>query len=262
MQSMKFLTILLTIIIVQSCKCQKETTKMLDETQQEKPTEILNGTYSISSIENNKTLPENLNITFDKNTNKVSGFSGCNQFSGTYKTKGNTILFSKLSTTKMYCENIMHVEQKLLNILNNVNSFSVEKNQINLKNNNLILIQASKNNYTIIYSASSRGTFKKITINKKSISSLNKRGGTPIIKSCNEENWNSILKKLELININALSSLEAPSKKFQFDGAALAHLKITNGDNIYESPPFDHGNPPKEIEALVKEILSISENIE
>ncbi|ULC59950.1 hypothetical protein MBM09_02960 [Flaviramulus sp. BrNp1-15] len=120
----------------------------------------------------------------------------------------------------------------------------------------------TKENYVIEYTASSRGIYNQVTLDKNNISTLQKRGGTPIIKSCTEENWNSIMKHFKSIDVQNISTLKAPSKKFQFDGAAIAHLKITKGDKTYETPPFDHGNPPEEIAELVKEILSISENIE
>ncbi|MFI1772882.1 META domain-containing protein [Thalassobellus citreus] len=268
---MKFTTILLALFMLQSCKCQKETTSMLNNSSQEKQTEVLSGAYSISLIGTNKNLPEKLNIFFEENTNKVSGFAGCNRFSGTYTTKANTITFSKLITTRMYCENVMDIEKHLLKTLSDANIFSIKKGQLNLKKDNVILVEASKsplntiqtkNSYIIEYTASSRGVFKHIIINKKNISIASKRGGKPTIKEYNEAYWNSLLETIKTLNIESISTLEAPSKKFQFDGAPLAHLKITKGEVTYESSPFDHGNPPIEIETLVKEILSISENIE
>ncbi|MCF7559788.1 hypothetical protein L3X39_03995 [Sabulilitoribacter multivorans] len=116
--------------------------------------------------------------------------------------------------------------------------------------------------YIVEYTALSRGIYNQIIINKKTISSLQQRGGTPSLHPCEEKNWNTITKMLGPIEVENISTLEAPSKAFQYDGAAIAHLKITKGDKTYESAPFDHGNPPKEIAELVKVILSISENIE
>lgn len=112
------------------------------------------------------------------------------------------------------------------------------------------------------YSAHSRGSFKHIFINKKSIILENKRDRDSIKKNCSETDWNRIIDALKKVRIETISELKAPSKVFQFDGAALANLKITYGGKTYESQSFDHGNPPQEIAQLVKEILSISENIE
>lgn len=120
----------------------------------------------------------------------------------------------------------------------------------------------SKENYVIDYTTSSRGVYNQIIINEKIISSFQKRGVEPNSKPCDEKNWNTIIEMLGSIDIETISTLKAPSKAFQYDGAAIAHLKITKGDKTYESEPFDHGNPPKYIAELVKEILSISKNIE
>ncbi|WP_345191515.1 META domain-containing protein [Algibacter agarivorans] len=268
---MKLLILLLTVFVLQSCKCQNETSTMSGDSEQEKQTEILYGSYTISSIETNRNLPGNLSITFGQNTNKVSGFSGCNRFFGTYTIEKNSIFISNLATTKMYCENVMDVEQYLLKALSNVNMFLVKNNQINLNNGDAILIEASKdsiysiqpeNNYLIEYSVSSRGFYKQITINKKSITILEQRAGTPEAKGLGEQNWKTLIKAISSINIKTIPKLEAPSKAFQYDGAAIARLKITDNGKTYQTQPFDHGNPPKEIANLVKEILSISENIE
>ena len=112
------------------------------------------------------------------------------------------------------------------------------------------------------YSAVSRGIYQQIQINKKTISVTNARGNTPIIQTCSESDWETIIKAVKPINIENLSILKAPTQKRLYDGAAIAHLTISHDGKTYKTEPFDHGNPPKEIEQLVKEILSISENIE
>ena len=112
------------------------------------------------------------------------------------------------------------------------------------------------------YSAKSRGSYKNIKINKKNIAVENKRDSAPLTKTCSEAHWNNLLKALKPINVENIPNLKAPSENRFFDGAAIARLKIIYDGTTYETNPFDHGNPPKEIETLVKEILSISENIE
>ncbi|SFZ89743.1 hypothetical protein SAMN05428642_101536 [Flaviramulus basaltis] len=120
----------------------------------------------------------------------------------------------------------------------------------------------NQENISVEYTASSRGIYKQIIVDKKTISTLQKRGGIPTTKVCNETYWDNLIKVIKSINIDSISSLQAPSKAFQYDGAAIANLKITHNGKTHETPPFDHGNPPKKIAELVKEILSISENIE
>jgi hypothetical protein len=120
----------------------------------------------------------------------------------------------------------------------------------------------NQDNMTIEYSTLSRGSYKLIKVNKKSISVINKRNAKPIIKTCSEKDWDKLIDVLKTIDIENLPNLKAPSEKRLFDGAAIANLLITYNSNTYKSASFDHGNPPKEIESIVKEILSISENIE
>lgn len=124
--------------------------------------------------------------------------------------------------------------------------------------------QAIKNQDSIIleYSAQSRGTYKHIIVTKKHISVTNKRGEAPITKSYNASNWDSILKAIKTIDIENIPNLKAPSEKRFFDGAAIGNFKLIYNGKTYETPSFDHGNPPQKIAELVKEMLSISENIE
>ena len=115
---------------------------------------------------------------------------------------------------------------------------------------------------SVEYSALSRGIYKQIKISKKSISVTNARGTTPITQTCSEASWETIIKAVKPINVENIPNLKAPTEKRFYDGAAIAHLTIIYEGKTYKTEPFDHGNPPKEIEELVKEILSISENIE
>ena len=124
--------------------------------------------------------------------------------------------------------------------------------------------QSKKNQDTISieYSAHSRGTYKHIIVNKKQISFENRRGESPIIKTCNEAHWDALLKALKPVDIENIPNLKAPSEKRFYDGAAIANLTIIYNGKTYTTPSFDHGNPPNEIAELVKEMVSISENIE
>ncbi|GGZ84824.1 hypothetical protein [Algibacter mikhailovii] len=112
------------------------------------------------------------------------------------------------------------------------------------------------------YTAALRGNYQKTTISKEAILTSKKRGGNPVKQPCTLEDWAKLMDLLELIELEQLHKFEPPSKDFQFDGASLARLRIISKDKIYETQGFDHGNPPKEVTDLVKEILSISENIE
>ncbi|WP_242117349.1 hypothetical protein [Aestuariivivens sediminicola] len=112
------------------------------------------------------------------------------------------------------------------------------------------------------YLITSRGIYRHISITEKSISTQNKRFGDTIHKKCPAKAWESITSIIKTLSLESLDDLEPPSKKHQVDRAALATLTIQYKGKVYQTEGFDHGNPPEAIAKLVKEILSISENIE
>ena len=59
-------------------------------------------------------------------------------------------------------------------------------------------------------------------------------------------------KIVKLINMDHLSTLAIPSKKFMFDGSAFGELKIVSAKKISSTPLFDVDNPPEEILELVR----------
>ncbi|HCE56120.1 MAG TPA: hypothetical protein DER05_14455 [Lutibacter sp.] len=74
-----------------------------------------------------------------KNENsRVFGNGGCNDIQGFYElTEGNNIKFSKIGSTKMFCE-YMETEQALLQVLENTENYSVEKDTVTLHNASMI----------------------------------------------------------------------------------------------------------------------------
>ncbi|MDF7800877.1 META domain-containing protein [Pontiellaceae bacterium B1224] len=79
-------------------------------------------------------------ITIDfSDAGKVSGSSGCNTFSGQYKTEGHLISFSPMSKTGRYCaepEGIMQQEMQFFQALENVSMYSLNKNTLELLDKN------------------------------------------------------------------------------------------------------------------------------
>lgn len=114
----------------------------------------------------------------------------------------------------------------------------------------------------IEYRASTRGFYQKIRVVNGKISTTKKRGKNAHLQAISKNDWEQILVVLNHTKLENISELLPPSQDFQFDGAPLARLKIISNGKTYETQGFDHGNPPKEVAELVKEILSISENIE
>jgi hypothetical protein len=123
--------------------------------------------------------------------------------------------------------------------------------------------QSPKNdmaNAEIHYEANTRGFFEKIIIKDKMVSVNNDRNNPE--NETNSRLSNNDLKQLvgyfKTLSLNKLPTFKAPTEKRFYDGAAIANLTVIYKGKEYRSVDFDHGNPPKEIEKLVKKITSFS----
>ena len=65
-------------------------------------------------------------------------------------------------------------------------------------------------------------------------------------------------KIVKLVNMDHVSTLAIPSKKFMFDGSAVGQLKIVSEKKIFSTPLFDVDNPPGEILELVRYLKNLA----
>jgi hypothetical protein len=115
-------------------------------------------------------------------------------------------------------------------------------------------------NSVIEYIANTRGFYQKVEIKNNVFTVSKDRSGTekPLVKKISDADWKELIKDFKEIKLNEMGSLKAPSEKRFYDGAAIATLKITYKDSIYESLNFDHGNPPVGIDKFVNKINKLA----
>ena len=65
-------------------------------------------------------------------------------------------------------------------------------------------------------------------------------------------------KIVKLINMDHLSTLVIPSKKFMFAGSAFGQLKIVSAKKTSSTPLFDVDSPPEEILELVRYLKNLA----
>jgi heat shock protein HslJ len=137
---MKIATITLIALTVMSCNTQKRTTS-------ENSTESVN-TMDVQSIENTKWVITTLEgqdmsdhqnndqiiyFTLNSEDNRVSGFSGCNTFMGTYTLgDGNRISFSQMASTRMACPDAKINEVQILSIFDTADNFTIADGKLSL----------------------------------------------------------------------------------------------------------------------------------
>jgi hypothetical protein len=103
----------------------------------------------------------------------------------------------------------------------------------------------------IEYSAVSRGVYKKILVQNKTVSVINGRDTQSVITKINDAKWKQIVTEFSKINLESLPNLKAPTEKRFYDGAAIGNLTIIQNQKKHQTNGFDNGFPPKEIEKLV-----------
>ncbi|WP_223032545.1 META domain-containing protein [Hanstruepera marina] len=253
---MKLITVFFALITMTTCGNSKSATTVDKQSQK-----ALNGEFSINQINGSKISLEDLTISFNDSLKTVSGYSGCNRFSGTYETIGNTLKIGPLASTKMACTPDRNaVESQFLSLLNEINTYEYLDGKLILKTGDKTVITAlvKEHDMLITYQAATRGYFEKIWINQKSINFSNDYNLKIVNQAnCPSNEWDDLINLIKGIDITKLPDLEAPSKTNQYDAAAGATLEIGLQGNVYKTAVFDHGNPPKSIEQIVNKVLSM-----
>jgi len=114
----------------------------------------------------------------------------------------------------------------------------------------------------VTYTAMSRGFYEYVQISGPKVSVSTDRNLQDIdTYTYNESDWKQLKALMDAVDLQTLNKLKAPTHKRLHDGAAHATLAFRQGDMEVMTPTFDHGHPPKEIEALVNKVLSIKENV-
>jgi heat shock protein HslJ len=115
----------------------------------------------------------------------------------------------------------------------------------------------------INYRAATRGFYLEIWIEGDSIKYTSDYNLKAIsTHQIPTEEKESLMSLIGDFDEKTLPEIEAPSTRFQFDGAAMATLEINNSEGSYKTVTFDHGNSPKSISLIVEKILSIKTMLE
>jgi heat shock protein HslJ len=79
-----------------------------------------------------------ISVLYQREGNKVSGFAGCNSFSGTYEENGSTIN-NQLAATRMFCGGLMDIETEFLKVLSTPHKHKMEGGHLYLRDKNTIV---------------------------------------------------------------------------------------------------------------------------
>ena len=261
---MRYLLLILTISSMASCCANKNNSK---ERVMDKNEPIM---YTVKQVYNNSVFEENVTITINYADKTISGYSGCNNFSGSFTEENGSIKIGPLASTKKMCPDISD-ETMLFKALANTEKITVESNTLELMNSiGESILKASTNekaennnqdNITFEYTAISRGFYLTVYISNidNMLLVTKHRDMKPAKQTYSKEDWDKLIYEMNTLDIKELETIQAPTKAHQYDGAAIATLKITVNQNVYSTMAFDHGNPPEKIKELVNNLISFSE---
>ena len=68
-----------------------------------------------------------LTLRFDGATLQASGFGGCNRFTASFTSFGDSLLFGPIASTKMACVGVDELERSYFNTLQSIKSYSVSE---------------------------------------------------------------------------------------------------------------------------------------
>ncbi|UZH56459.1 META domain-containing protein [Salinimicrobium tongyeongense] len=120
--------ILLLILFVISLSCANTIDTVTEE--------ILDGDYRVTQIEGHDSLPRGIVFNFNPMASKLSGNTGCNDFSAHYNQQGNNLEFSTPMNTRKYCKGKMEVERQILSSFEKVSKLDHNGNEIVIYSNN------------------------------------------------------------------------------------------------------------------------------
>ena len=98
---------------------------------------------SVKAKDNNSLVipqPEKMpTMTIATDGTSVSGYAGCNRYSGPVTIKGAKVTFGALAATKMFCMDSMDVESALFNAFAEADSYALVNGELLLKKGNVTL---------------------------------------------------------------------------------------------------------------------------
>jgi heat shock protein HslJ len=85
---------------------------------------------STSSTIIDRTNPPTLRL--DAN-NRAGGFAGCNRYFAGFRLRGDSLSFSEIGATRMYCAATDHVERVFLTILERTRTYTISDSELTLR---------------------------------------------------------------------------------------------------------------------------------
>ena len=91
----------------------------------------IQGTWKLVSYNQTPAVP-NVETSIEFKDGQLSGNVGCNSFGGDYTVDGNTITFSPVISTMMFCADVAEQESSTLAVLQKTTTFMLDGNSLTI----------------------------------------------------------------------------------------------------------------------------------
>ena len=119
---MRYLSIVIAVIMLWSCANTPDTSSL----------ESLGGEYKVIGLHGQRITGNEMIFTFDPVGNRVSGTTGCNNFSANYSQEGQELDFSTPMNTRKYCEGKMEIERRILSSIEKASRLQFSGNEVTI----------------------------------------------------------------------------------------------------------------------------------
>lgn len=110
------------------------------------PTSITGIEWKLTKMSdvNLSVLAKPVTLQLDETKKGISGHGGCNGYFGGYQMSGETISFTGLGSTKMFCQDTQAIEDTYFKALGTVQSYKIEGNKLYLLAAGKVVLEFSK----------------------------------------------------------------------------------------------------------------------
>lgn len=117
---MRVFLLIITVLFITSCANTADTSSI----------ESLEGEYKVIGLNGKRITGNEMIFTFDPVGNRISGDTGCNNFSANYSQEGQELDFSTPMNTRKYCEGRMETEREILSSIEKSSRLQFSGNEV------------------------------------------------------------------------------------------------------------------------------------
>lgn len=144
---MRSLIIFTTLALLICCKAQQSSSPTVSDPVVSTPAVSISGAeWKLMKMGDRDLSAFNPPVTLklDETRKGISGHGGCNGYFGGYLSSGETISFTGIGSTKMFCQDTQAIEDAYFKALSTIQSYKAESNKLYLLAEGNVILEFRK----------------------------------------------------------------------------------------------------------------------